>query len=109
MSNNNRLEREVNTIVKLVGLYCQASHGGMDSHLCPDCNDLKQYALQRLDHCPYGPSKPTCANCPIHCYRPDRREQIRKVMRFAGPLMLFHHPLLAILHLVDGFRKPPKK
>jgi hypothetical protein len=35
------------------------------------------------------------------------REQIRQVMRYAGPRMLLHHPIHAVLHLLDGIRKPP--
>lgn len=29
-------------------------------------------------------------------------------MRHAGPRMLLHHPILTMLHLLDGFRKPPR-
>ena len=28
--------------------------------------------------------KTFCANCKVHCYKPEMREQIRKVMRFSG-------------------------
>jgi hypothetical protein len=33
------------------------------------------------------------------------RERVREVMRFAGPRMLLHHPILAIRHQLDA-RKP---
>jgi len=69
--------------------------------------DLADYACQRLEKCPFQGSKTTCARCPIHCYKPDRRVQIRAVMRVAGPRMLFRHPVLALLHLFDGLRKKP--
>jgi hypothetical protein len=58
--------------------------------------------MSRLDRCPYFPNKPTCANCPTHCYKPDMREQVRAVMRYAGPRMLIKHPILAVFHLIDG-------
>ena len=61
----------------------------------------------RLEKCPYGETKPTCANCPIHCYQPHRREQIKKVMAYAGPRMLLTHPILAIRHMLDGRREAP--
>jgi hypothetical protein len=32
------------------------------------------------------------------------RDRIRKVMRFSGPRMLFLHPTLALLHLLDGLK-----
>ena len=47
----------------------------------------------------------------VQTYRPEPREQMREVMRFAGPRMLARHPWLAILHLLDARTKapPPKK
>jgi hypothetical protein len=77
--------------------------GGIDA--CPRCREFLAYADARLDHCPYGEDKPTCANCPIHCYKREPREFARTVMRYAGPRMLWRHPVLAVLHLVDGRRK----
>lgn len=65
---------------------------------------------QRGHEQPAGPrpAKPTCANCPIHCYKRDMRGAIREVMRYAGPVMLLRHPVLAIAHLVDGRRPAPE-
>jgi hypothetical protein len=37
------------------------------------------------------------------------RSKVRKVMRYSGPRMLACHPILAIEHLMDGFRRPKKK
>ena len=98
----------------MVRVYCHAHHGtsGGDlcadcGDLCADCGDLLEYGLIRLSKCPYQGAKPTCAKCPIHCYQPARRDRVRAVMRYAGPRMLLHHPLLAIRHLMDGFRQPP--
>jgi hypothetical protein len=34
------------------------------------------------------------------------RENIRKVMRYAGPRMIYHHPIMALRHLLDGRRTP---
>jgi hypothetical protein len=36
------------------------------------------------------------------------REAVREVMRYAGPRMALRHPILAFLHLLDGFVKPRK-
>jgi len=101
------MKREARTLTAMVRVYCHGHHETSGDHLCPDCKSLLDYALQRLEHCPYQAAKPTCAHCPIHCYRPTEREQIRAVMRYAGPRMLLRHPLLAVAHLVDGFKKPP--
>jgi hypothetical protein len=100
-----RLARERLTIAKMVDLYCAAHHEQGEDSLCVDCRDFMDYADTRLRKCPYGPAKPTCANCPIHCYKPERREQARAIMRYAGPRMLLRHPWLTIVHQLDGFRK----
>jgi len=49
--------------------------------------------------------KPTCAKCPVHCYQRDRREQARVMMRYAGPRMLWEHPVLSLRHWLDGFAR----
>ncbi len=92
----------------MVGLYCRAHHG-RGKEMCGECRDLLDYAFRRLDCCPFGPEKPTCAHCPIHCYKPDMRAKVQEVMRYAGPRMLFRHPVLALLHFLDGFRRPPNR
>lgn len=101
-----RLERERQTVAAMIGIWCRAKHasGGC---LCPECTDLEAYTRRRLEKCPYGEAKPTCANCPIHCYQPNRREQIRGVMAFAGPRILWRHPILAVRHMLDGRRQAP--
>lgn len=101
-----RRRREAKTLTAMVGLYCHGHHGTDCSHLCTECQSLLDYAITRLTRCPYGALKPTCADCPIHCYKPQQRQQIRNVMRYAGPRMLLRHPILAVLHLLDGFRRP---
>ncbi len=101
----NRLAREQLTMAKMVGIYCSAHHDDVSEPLCTACREFLEYAELRLEKCPYGEEKPTCSNCPIHCYKPDRKAQATKIMRFAGPRMLLRHPLLAIAHQLDGFRK----
>ncbi len=101
-----RLDRERRTVAAMIGLYCRAKHAS-EASLCPECTDLETYTRLRLEKCPYGEAKPTCANCPIHCYQPHRREQVRRVMAFSGPRMLWRHPVLAVRHMLDGSRKAP--
>ena len=100
-----RLIREQKTVDLMIKLYCHEKHGDA-STLCDECQGLMEYAHLRLEKCPYQEKKTTCANCPTHCYQKTMRDQVRTVMRYAGPRMLRHHPWLAILHLLDGFRKP---
>jgi len=99
------LARERLTMTRMVGIYCKAQHDSHGDNLCESCREFLNYAKVRLRKCPYGENKPTCANCPVHCYKPARKEQAREIMRFAGPRMLLRHPLLAIAHQLDGFRK----
>jgi hypothetical protein len=35
------------------------------------------------------------------------REQIRAVMRYAGPRMLYRHPIMTLQHMIDGRREKP--
>jgi hypothetical protein len=101
-----RMTREARTLEAMIGMYCHGQHGTRGETLCADCTDLLAYAGARLAKCPLQEHKTTCAKCPVHCYKRDRREQIRAVMRYAGPRMMFRHPILAFYHLViDGRRK----
>jgi hypothetical protein len=97
------LERERRTIRKMVEIYCSDKHGSAD--LCDDCSVFMDYAEVRLDKCPFGDDKPTCANCPVHCYKPHYRDKAKEIMRYAGPRMLLRHPLLTIAHYIDGRRQ----
>ena len=100
-----RLQRERRTIAAMIAIYCRDHHHAQG--LCAECAALEAYASERLDRCVYGPEKPTCVNCPIHCYKREKREAVREVMRYAGPRMLRRHPILALTHLLDGRRPPP--
>ena len=101
-----RLQREFNTIAAMAHIYCRAHHH--QSNLCSECGALLDYAALRLERCRFGAEKPTCAKCPVHCYQRSRREQVRAVMRYAGPRMLWEHPWLSLYHWLDGLlRKRP--
>jgi hypothetical protein len=104
-SASRRLGREWKTIAAMIQVYCSDHH--RQPGLCPECRQLLDYAGARLERCRFGAEKPTCANCPVHCYQPRRREQVRTVMRYAGPRMLWRHPLLSLNHRLDSFRKAP--
>ncbi|MCL7487862.1 MAG: nitrous oxide-stimulated promoter family protein [Desulfobulbaceae bacterium] len=102
-----RMKAEAATIKAMIALYCRKHHGGPE--LCRECREFEEYALKRLASCPFQEGKTTCGNCPVHCYQPKMRKKVRAVMRKIGPKMILHHPLMALRHLVDGFRKKPKK
>lgn len=100
-------EREKQTVSLMICLFCRKKHGTKET-LCPECAALEQYAIQRSDKCPFMETKTFCSNCRVHCYKPEMREQIREVMRFSGPRMLFHHPVMAVRHVVES-RKEKKR
>ncbi len=101
-----RMQREQRTVEAMIRLYCRSVHH-TTSKLCNECHDLAEFANLRLSKCPFQDNKPTCAKCPIHCYKPERREQMKAVMRFAGPRMMWKHPIIAIRHMLDARREVP--
>jgi hypothetical protein len=103
-----RMNREKKTIAAMVEIYCRDHHKPAGGGLCADCGSLLEYAMRRLDKCPYGADKGPCSKCEIHCYKPEMRQKVREVMKYAGPRMLKVHPVLAVKHLLDGRKKPSR-
>lgn len=99
MDTSTKREREKELVSQMIALYCRKNHGGKG--LCPDCAALDAYARLRSDKCPFMETKTFCSNCRVHCYKPEMREKIRLVMRFSGPRMIFHHPIVAIRHVIE--------
>ena len=102
-----RRARELKTIEAMLRLYCRGHGHANRAPLCSACSALLEYATRRLERCVFGDAKPTCTNCVVHCYSADMRGQVRIVMRWAGPRMLLRHPILGILHKLDGCRPAP--
>ncbi len=105
MAERGRIDREKRTVSAMIALYCREKHGVEE--LCDECRELAEYSHERLDRCPFGNGKTVCARCAVHCYRPEMRERIRRVMRTAGPRMLFRHPVMAVRYLIDKRRAAP--
>ena len=99
-----RIEQEKHVVKQMIEIYCAKHHVHSGQGLCNDCRKLLDYAHHRLDHCPKGNAKSSCRKCEIHCYSPANRENIRAVMRYVGPRMLFIHPLSAIRHLLSELK-----
>ena len=100
------MKQEIRTIQVMIRLYCRARHG-RSRELCEACAQLQEYAVQRIEHCPFGLEKPVCNHCTVHCYQPEMRQRVQEVMRFAGPRMPVRHPVLAIRHLLRTKRYRP--
>jgi len=96
-------EKEI--VSQMIRIYCRAHHKESrqrcsKGELCQECKELEAYARMRSDKCPFMETKTFCANCKVHCYKPEMREKIRQVMRFAGPRMLLYDPVNAIRHVI---------
>jgi len=100
-----KLSQERDTLQAMISLYCRGTH--QSDQLCEDCSELWDYSEERLENCPFGVEKPTCQNCTVHCYKPEMRERVKEVMRYAGPRMIWHHPVMAVRHLINNKKSSP--
>lgn len=110
--------KEKKLIPVMIRKYCRGKHkaerkqlGLKHNEVCPECKELTEYALFRLEKCPFKVNKKFCSFCKIHCYKPEMRQKIKDVMRYSGPRMLFSHPIFAISHVVQmiKYKKSIKK
>lgn len=101
-------EKEIEVVSMMIDLYCTKKHHTHKHELCEDCKELLSYVEFRRSKCPFGDNKTFCSNCRVHCYEPGHRERIRQVMRFSGPRMIFHHPIIAISHVTETLREKRK-
>jgi len=101
---NKRTGREKKTLLAMMRIYCRNKHKGGNA-LCSECIELLDYAYKRIDGCVLGDKKTTCARCAIHCFKSEYRMRIRKVMRHAGPRLIFKHPVLTVYHMLDSQKK----
>lgn len=83
--------REKKIVSMMIHMYCQ-HHGDINE------KEMMDYAIQRIEKCPMMKTKTFCSQCKIHCYKKDMQTNIKKIMRYSGPRMLLHHPILAIKH-----------
>ena len=95
-------EKEKKLVEEMIALYCRGHHGTTrKTGMCPACQALSDYAQARSEHCPFMETKTFCIYCRVHCYKPEMREKIRQVMRWSGPRMIFHHPIMAVHHVIS--------
>ena len=106
-------QKEQYVVEEMIRLYCRKNHG-KEGHasggMCPECQKLAGYAKQRSQKCPFMEQKTFCANCKVHCYKPEMREKIRAVMRFSGPnicIALFNEALISLILLPEKKRFIP--
>ena len=44
-------------ISEMIALYCRKQHHSPKGKLCPECQQLHDYALARIEHCPFMETK----------------------------------------------------
>lgn len=99
----NRIEIEKETLSIMVHIYCKGQRHG--KVLCNNCENLIDYANQRLDECRYGENKTFCSKCKVHCFKQDMNQSIKKIMKYSGPRMILHNPAMAINHFLQNSKK----
>jgi hypothetical protein len=101
------IQTDTDKLVRFVGMYCNARHSDRERFaftfaygrmpaavsdgpvLCKECARLLRHAIVMRVYCPLDP-KPKCRKCPQHCYRPEYKDQMETVMKYAGPRSLFN-------------------
>jgi len=94
-----KIEKEKIIVVFMIKYYCKINHH--QEITCENCKELIAYAQEKLQMCPFGDKKNSCSKCKVHCYSIEKREEIRKVMRYVGPRMIYLMPLEYMNHLFN--------
>ena len=97
------IQREKRMVDAMVFIYCKDHHGYSNAP-CVKCSKLGDYAKNRLEACQYREKKPVCGRCGLTCYNLESKGFAESVFNYAGPRMMFYHPLLGFHHLLDAFR-----
>lgn len=99
---DDKRKKEKEIVEMMIRLYCKKNH--YQKEMCSSCESLKEYAFERIDRCPMMANKTFCSSCKVHCYSKQRQIEIKKVMKFAGPRMIFYHPILCVRHIIDTIK-----
>ncbi|MBN2079434.1 MAG: nitrous oxide-stimulated promoter family protein [Spirochaetes bacterium] len=95
------VQKDIEILAEFIHIYCEDHHRGVNKFpavargaagrsldgipfvYCDECRGLLLHAVSKRLICPYDP-KPSCKKCSTHCYAPEYRVMIRKVMRHSG-------------------------
>jgi hypothetical protein len=95
-------------VAAIVALYCRKKHGSKRGELCPDCAALQAFSLERAERCPHREARQFCSGCPTPCYG-SKREDMRRIMRYAAPRLIFSRPGMVLRHAVQTIIQRRKK
>jgi len=93
-----RIATEKKVVEAMIKIYCKNNHGF--PVLCNECSELRDYAILKLEKCNFGEKKPACKKCKIHCYPIEKRNQIKKIMRYSGKRLILKYPLITLKHIL---------
>ncbi len=116
LARQRKLEHDLKLLATFVRIFCQAHHHAAPREpfalpgywprpnakpvkLCADCRKLLAHAVVMRTRCALDP-KPACRKCPVHCYGPKYRAQMREVMRYSGRALVLRGRLDYLLHLL---------
>jgi hypothetical protein len=97
MEKTQKQEKDIKLLATFIGVYCRGKHRGKRGELCPQCQELLDYARKRREKCPLDP-KPDCKHCKVHCYAKAQRAAIREVMAYSGRRLLLRGRLDLLWH-----------
>lgn len=114
MSNH---DKDRATLIAIGQIYCIGNHANVpknDDGLCQGCASIIETTLYRTVHCPYNHSR-NCQDCATKCQTDliskinftdqsnnaaQAHDDIRKMMSYAAPRMIWRHPLMTLQYLI---------
>lgn len=98
------MEKEKKLIPVMIKKYCKGKHkqerkaqGVKRDEVCAECRELNDYALFRLEKCPFKANKKFCSFCKIHCYKPDMQRKNKSGNEIFGTAYAVFSPRICFL------------
>ena len=82
-----KISSEKTTVELMINLYCRKKHD--QKSLCIECKALKNYAMKRLEKCPFGDEKPACNVFSWNLQFPELRQSPPKPLGSNRPVFYF--------------------
>lgn len=100
ITKNSNKDNNKKVVSKMIDMYCKGHNHSVVTP-CGECQDLKDYVYGKIEACPFVEKKIFCSSCKIHCYNTEMKNNIKDVMRYSGPRIVFYHPILCIKHALE--------
>jgi hypothetical protein len=100
-SNSGKLSTELQ---EKVNRFSKKYPGWKHLELCPQCFEMVVRAEKHASRCPHMAYKTFCHSCPLPCYSKSHLEEIAQMMRFSGPRLMLHNPLIALRYIREAVK-----